>query len=250
MTEIHSLNGEAGFLRILLAWGRDHLEREGFLRSLGRFSACLWEFLRDSTPERRRSRWGDADYDFEQRVNTTSATVAWRDRLIGALHSPYQPTEPGIFREILGCLEVDFADFTFVDLGSGKGRVLLMASDRPFRRILGVELLPNLHRQAQTNLGKYRGASQRCFLVESILADARDFTFPGSQLVVYLFNPFPKPVLETVLENLERSLTEDPRRAYLVYNHPILEGVLTGRGHWSKTGGTHQYSIYVWSESG
>ena len=53
--------------------------------------------------------------------------------------------------------------FTFVDLGSGKGRTLLMASDYPFRRIIGVELLPSLHQIAQENLRQYKSESAEMF---------------------------------------------------------------------------------------
>ncbi len=113
--------------------------------------AALWEFVRDSTPERLRQRYGDADYDWEHRVNTTSAAVGWRDRLLGVFHSPYQPTESALFHEMLDALSQqshsDFHDFVFIDLGSGKGRTLLMASDYPFRRIVGVELLPRCIRR-------------------------------------------------------------------------------------------------------
>ena len=116
------------------------------------FLAALWEFARDSTPERRRQRYGDADYDWDHRVNTTSGAVGWRERLLGGFHSAYQPTEPGVFREMLEGLQqqtaIDFRDFIFVDLGSGKGRTLLMVSDYPFRRIIGIELLPSLHQIA------------------------------------------------------------------------------------------------------
>ena len=58
----------------------------------------LWRFLRDSTPERRRQRYGDMEYDWEHRVDTTSGTVGWRTRLLGLFHSPYQPTEPVLFK--------------------------------------------------------------------------------------------------------------------------------------------------------
>ena len=106
------------------------------------FAAELWGFLRDSTPEQRRRRYGDVEYDWDHRVDTTSATVGWRDRLLGVFHSAYQPTEPALFHEMLAALNITFEDFTFIDLGSGKGRALLMASDYPFLRIVGVELLP------------------------------------------------------------------------------------------------------------
>ena len=57
-----------------------------------------------STPERLRQRYGDADYDWDYRVNTTSGAVGWRDRLLGMFHSEYQPTEPVAFHEMLDAL--------------------------------------------------------------------------------------------------------------------------------------------------
>lgn len=118
--------------QILLQWWRDGLAREGRARTLWRFAAALGEFVRESTPERRRRRYGDAEYDWDYRVDTTSATVGWRDRLLGVFLSPYQATEPLLFREMLESLKIDLSEFTFVDLGSGKGRALLMATDFPF----------------------------------------------------------------------------------------------------------------------
>jgi SAM-dependent methyltransferase len=146
---------------------------------------ALWEFIRDSTPSRLRQRYGDADYDWDHRVNTTSAAVPWRDRLLGALHSPYQPTEPALFEQMMSTLReqqrqnaLDVRQFTFLDLGSGKGRTLLMASHYPFRRIVGVELLPALHRIAQENLAAYKNDDQQCFALESICEDATTFVLP------------------------------------------------------------------------
>ena len=95
------------------------------------------------------------EYDWEHRVNTTSGTVGWRERLLGVFHSPYQPTDAGLFQEMMAILPIDFREFTFVDLGSGKGRTLLMASEYPFRRIVGVEILPELHRAAEENIANY-----------------------------------------------------------------------------------------------
>src|ERR1700693_2828484 len=114
-------------------WWKDVARREGQVAATRQLLAALWEFVRDSTPERRRQRYGDADYDWEHRVNTTSAAVSWRDRLLGVFHSPYQPTESALFHEMLEALRQqsgsDFHDFVFVDLGSGKRRTPLMASE-------------------------------------------------------------------------------------------------------------------------
>lgn len=209
----------------------------------------MWDFLRDSTPQRRRQRYGDADYDWDHRVNTTSAAVGWRDRLLGIFHSPYQPTEPALFHEMLNSLHalaaIDFRDFIFVDLGSGKGRALLMASDHPFRRIIGVEILPALHTIAQENLARYHGESQQCFALEAICCHAIDFPFPPEPTVLYLFNPFPEAELRQVLANLEQGLQAAPRPVYILYHNPLLEDVLREGGFLTKIDGTHQYSLFT-----
>lgn len=139
----------------------------------------------------------------------------------------------------------NFSDFTFLDLGSGKGRTLLMASDYPFRRIVGVELLPSLHAIAQENLAKYKSESQKCFALESVCADATAFLPPGDPLVIFLFNPFPESGMRQVVRNLEESLRGHPRAVYLVYHNALLEYVLAESAALRKLVGASQYSIYT-----
>jgi hypothetical protein len=222
---------------------RETRAARGRVVAVRRLAGLAWEFLRDSLPARRRQRYGDMDYDWDHRVDTTTATVNWRDRLLGLLNSPYQPTDPALFQEMLASLKIDFRDFTFVDIGSGKGRTLLMASDHPFRRIVGVELLPELHRVAQENIRKYKSDSQQCFALESLCDDAREFVFPPEPTLLYLFNPLPEPGLVQLIANLERSLREHPRQLFVIYHNPVLEHALAGRGL-KRIGGTHQYSIF------
>ena len=227
----------------------DCIARSGVIRGAWNFLAALWEFLRDSTPSRLRSRFGDAEYDWDYRVNTTSGAVGWRDRLVGVFNSPYQPTERELFHEMMDALEqqtrINFTDFTFIDLGSGKGRTLLMASDYPFRSILGVELLPSLNEIAQQNLVQYQSESQKCFAMESICADATAFTLPEGALVIYLFNPFPESGLRRALANLKESVDQHPRPIYVLYHNPQLEAVLNEDGSLKRIAGTHQYSIFT-----
>jgi SAM-dependent methyltransferase len=243
-----SASSRTSLSRSAWRWWNDVAEREGRLAATGQFLAAIWEFIRDSTPERRRQRYGDAEYDWDHRVNTTSAGVGWHNRLLGVFHSPYQPTEPDLFREMLDALKQqshsDLRDFVFVDLGSGKGRTLLMASDYPFRRIVGVELLPALHQAAQENLSRYRSESQKCFALESICADATEFPFPAEPMVLYLFNPFPESGLRRMMANLERSLREHPRALYVLYHNPLLEHVLSGGAGLRRLHATLQYAVY------
>jgi SAM-dependent methyltransferase len=235
-------------LRTAWRWWKYAAGYEGPFRATRRLAGVLWEFARDSTPERRRSRFGDADYDWDYRVNTTSGAVAWRDRLLGMFHSEYQPTEPGAFHEMLDALQqhtgLDFHNFTFVDLGSGKGRTLLMASDYPFRRIVGVELLPALHRIAQENLQLYKKGAQKCFTLEPVCGDANEFPFPDDPLVIYMFNPLPESGMRRVCANLERSLRARPREVYVLYHNPLLEHVLSESAGLRKIAGAEQYSVF------
>jgi len=235
--------------RSVQQWWRNIAAREGRIAATRKLLAALWEFARDSTPERLRQRYGDAEYDWEHRVNTTSAALSWRNRLLGVFHSPYQPTDAALFHEMLDALQQAtgpaFHSFTFIDLGSGKGRTLLMAADYPFRRILGVELLPELHQAALENLNQYRSDSQKCFALEAIGSDATQFNFPHEPTVLYLFNPFPEAGLRRVIGNLEKSLEQHRRAVYVLYHNPLLEHVLTASPALRKIGGTHQYGMYA-----
>src|SRR6202158_4718796 len=214
------------FWRVLRGWWREQAKEKGAASATSLLVWKLWSFVRESTPERRRQRYGDMEYDWEHRVNTTSGTVSWRARLLGLFHSPYQPTEPALFQGMGVTLPIQFVQFTFVDLGSGKGRTLLMASEYPFRKIVGVELIAELHRAAEENIGEYRSRSQRCVQIESVLADAREFELPEEPLVLYLFNPLSEQALSDALQRLERSLLQTPRPVWVVYHNPVLETTL------------------------
>jgi SAM-dependent methyltransferase len=235
-------------LRSALHWWSATAARDGYISASTQLLRALAEFIRDSTPQRLRQRYGDVDYDWDHRVNTTSAAVGWRDRLLGVFNSPYQPTEPSLFHEMIGVISsqpgFDFRNFTFIDLGSGKGRTLLMASDYPFRRIIGVELLPALHKIAKENLLKYHNENQKCFSLESICADATEFSFPAEPTVLFLFNPFPEAGLRQVIAKLEHSLLQDPREFFVLYHNPLLEHVLEANKSLATVARTNQYAAY------
>ena len=184
------------------------------------------------------------DYDWEHHVNTTSGTVGWRVRLLAVFHSPYQPTDPALFREMMGAVPIRFEDFTFIDVGSGKGRTLLLASEYPFARIVGVEILPELHRAAEENIRVYCESDRRTRPLESICQDACEYEFPLTPLLVYLFNPLPEAGLLRVVRNLEQSLAQRPREVWVVYHNPLLEKALWASNELERVAGTGQFSLY------
>jgi cyclopropane fatty-acyl-phospholipid synthase-like methyltransferase len=114
----------------------------------------------------------------------------------------------------------DYSRYTFIDMGSGKGRVLFVAAEYPFRKVIGVEFSNALHDEAVANLKRYKYPGRRCADIEPVHVDARDFEFPNDNLVIYLFNPFGPEVMEKMLANLERSLETHPRHAIVVMLWP------------------------------
>ncbi len=232
------------FWKALRGWWREQAREKGAASTCSLLLRNLWTFVRESTPERRRQRYGDMEYDWENRVNTSSGTVDWRVRLLGMFHSAYQPTEPALFREMMASLPIEFDQFTFVDLGSGKGRTLLMASEYPFRKIVGVELIGELHRAAEENIRAYRSATQRCARIEAVCADACEFPFPAAPLVLYLFNPLPASGMRRVMARLEESLAANPRPVWVLYHNPLLAHVIGEGAGFTRIGGAEQYSIY------
>ena len=205
--------------------------------------------MRESMPDRARQRFGDVGYDWENRVDTTSANLSWRARFIGLLNSSYQPIEPPLFQEMLEALGIDYSQFTFIDIGSGKGRPLLMASEYPFRKIIGVELLSELNRIAQENIRKFPDERKRCKQLDAVLGDATQFQFPLDSLVVFMFHPLPDAAFQKVITNLQTSLRRYPRPVWLVYANPLFESIVLKTGSFRKTGGSLQYSIFAAQET-
>lgn|SRR5262249_53054176 len=242
----------------LCHWWIRERESKNAVDAARNLARIFWEFARESTPERRRRRYGDAEYDWARRVNTTSGGVGAHSRFLGLLHSEYQPIEAEIFRDIMERLldhlnsssapdshsRAACATFTFVDIGSGKGRALLLAAEHPFRRIIGIELLPELHAIAKQNVADLHARESLKSAVELQCGDAAQFSFPLEPLVVFVFNPLPEAGLRKVVTNLERSLRELWRPIFVIYVNPVHEEIVSGCSGLRKFAGTHQYSVF------
>ena len=230
----------------VLRWQRDSFRARGLAGSFKYLAEQFVECVKDSLPERRRSRFGDIDYDCDHAVDTTWARLPISVRLREVFSERlYQPTVEEEFAEIMQHLAtVDFETFTFIDLGSGKGRALLLAAMYPFAHIIGVEVQPELDAIARQNIARFDESGQQCHSIESVCADAREYEFPPTDLVVYLFNPFPDYVLREVLTNLVASARRTPRSIVVLYNAPFekqeFERIPELRQYYE----TSQYQLY------
>jgi len=230
----------------IVRWQRDSIRARGLAGSLRYLAEQLVECVKDSLPERRRSRFGDIDYDCDHAVDTTWARLPLSVRLREVFSERlYQPTVQEEFAEIMQHLTtVDLETFTFIDLGSGKGRALLLAAMYPFAHIAGVEVQPQLDAIARQNIERFDDPGQQCRSIESICADAREYEFPPSNIVLYLFNPFPDYVLREVLTSLVASARRTPRSILVLYNAPFEKQEFERIPELRQFHETSQYQLY------
>lgn len=134
----------------------------------------------------------------------------------------YKASDPIRFEEIVNKASIQHKNFTFVDLGSGKGLTLLLASKFPFRAIRGVEFAQELHQVAQSNIKAFHSSERRCHDVASLCADAAQFEFPREPLFVYLYHPFEEELMSRVIDRLEQSYHAQPRPVIVAYLQPVL----------------------------
>ena len=130
----------------------------------------------------------------------------------------YQSHHPGIIRAGLAALPIRPEDYTFIDFGCGKGRVLLVASGFAFRKIIGLEFAPSLAETARRNLERYRGARQKCTSIEVKTIDATEYVLVPEPQVLYFYSPFSKGVLDQIAQNIEDSLRHWPRDLLVLFS--------------------------------
>ncbi len=140
------------------------------------------------------------------------------DALEHATH--YEPTPVAQAEALLDASPLAPETSTFVDLGAGMGRVVLLAARRPFRAVIGVEVSPALVEIARENLGTARDPRRVARDVKIVRADAATYAFPRGDLVVYLYNPFRGPVFDAVLDRLRAA---GDRGEVVVLYHTALE---------------------------
>lgn len=154
----------------------------------------------------------------------------------------YHATPPVSFKRVLRRLKVSLADYTFVDFGSGKGRTLLLASDFPFKRIIGVEFGEELHRHALRNIQRYR--PRHSTQIEALHADAMQFILPDGPLILYFFNPFDGIVLQQVLANIRQAASASSRRIFIIYLYLEHEEIFKASAAFVPVFHWHRYHVF------
>jgi uncharacterized protein YjgD (DUF1641 family) len=155
--------------------------------------------------------------DTYKREDIESLNISSQNKKFGAKYDP-SPIYP--VKKILKLLKPDEND-VFIDIGSGKGLILLLASNFCFKKIIGIEFSSELNSIAQNNILLYR-KKEKIILVE---LDASLYTFTD-ETYFFLFNPFSKEIMEKVMENIIISYQQNPRKMTFVYSNPVLEELI------------------------
>jgi SAM-dependent methyltransferase len=173
-------------------------------------------------------------FDLEFGVRT-SRLVAGRDLRLGRSTdrhaTAYYAIAPSVFKSAIvrwrRCKPLAPIDeFTFIDVGAGMGRALLLASELPFKKVVGVELHPSLARIARRNLALWRAQGRANASVRLYCRDAAAFRLPTGPCVAFLFNPFAGPVMRAVLRAWAGQLRKTPRPFDLLYVNNEQEAVV------------------------
>lgn len=146
----------------------------------------------------------------------------------------YQPSKAAPVLKLLNQLDLP-KNGTFVDFGSGKGRMLLLAAKTGFAKVVGVEFSTELCDVARRNVATFTRRTGVTAQIEIIAADVARYPIEGDQNVFFMYNPFNSVVMEQVLANLRSSVDRFPRKVWLIYSTPEHSDTLLRAGLFSSS---------------
>lgn len=147
----------------------------------------------------------------------------------------YSAVNHDFFREIIHSIPIPLDSYTFVDVGSGKGAPVLMASEFPFKKLIGVELNPELVDVARHNVEAFNRTTGKTLAPEWYVGDFFKWAPPQQPCLFFFNNPFPAELTLTAIQHLEKMLA--------VHNHPVLMVFRKA----PKTSGDYLHSSTFWT---
>lgn len=163
------------------------------------------------------------DLYFEMKYGLSTSKIVRREDLDvpdeSKVHcQEYKPTRTRHLRQLFKELKLPEKS-VFVDFGAGMGRVLLVASMFNFKRITGVEISSQLCEIAKMNIERFEKKLKRPLNIEILNDDVLKYKIKNNENVFYFYNPFDDFVMETILERINKSLTDYPRKVWLIFNN-------------------------------
>ncbi len=119
---------------------------------------------------------------------------------------------------------------SIIDLGSGKGRVLMVAPHFRFTYITGIDFAKELCEQAIANM-KEKETHFPGIKWKVINENVENYDIGDEDSVFFMFNPFTEDVLKSFLEKLDNSCHKFPRSIYFLYASPQHQQLLLDNGY-------------------
>jgi len=132
----------------------------------------------------------------------------------------YEGTNTYVFNQVFSQIKIDAAKHVFVDFGSGKGRAMILAAERGFRKIIGVEFSKELVDICHKNLEIFKSNTKTKSEFKVIHADAADYAIPNEASFLYFSNPFDEILIAKVIVNILKSLDAFPREMIVMHLFP------------------------------
>lgn len=165
----------------------------------------------------------------------------------------YRPFWRNEFFDAIRSLGVDLNDYLFIDIGSGKGKLILLASHFPFSGIVGVEYAPELHGTAVDNIEQFKNSAGRRDMI-SVNADALTWELPTKPAVYFLYNPFDLETTRAFFTRLDEHVARTRVPTFMIYGN--LRGVAEREAAFASAGSlalkkrTPRFLVYAAHQAG
>jgi hypothetical protein len=156
----------------------------------------------------------------------------------------YQAIDSDNLKQTLRELNLEYQQFTFVDIGAGKGKAIMLASTFPFKKIIGVEFSEDLYIISKKNLLCFPKKESKCGSIEILCMDALEFDLPNVPLIICVNNPFVRQLMSEFVDKVEKSFQKNPRRIIIIYFNPLYADLWNGITHFKKKKLSQHLFIY------
>jgi hypothetical protein len=164
----------------------------------------------------------DADFDRRHGVDTAGKVELARPEE----STFYQGAASSEVYAVCETLSIDPKQYTFVDIGAGKGRVLMIASLFGFARIEGVEFAKELVAVCRNNLDIFSANNPSLCAPTVLCMDALEYEIPKGPLVIFMNNPFNGKLFESFARRVRTARVGSDAPCFIAYVAPLNHDAL------------------------